>query len=67
MDDLRVFYEASILKRNINVKWARDVARHDPDSAAIHIDDDPILLPDQEDAPVVELLNWKRKNAKPTH
>jgi hypothetical protein len=61
-----VFYKSSILKRNINVKWARDVARHDPDSAAIQIDDDPILLPDQEEAPVVELLNWKRKSAKPT-
>jgi hypothetical protein len=66
MDDLQVFYESSILKRNIHVKWARDVARHDPDSAAIHIDDDPILLPDQEEAPAVELLNWKRKSAKPT-
>ncbi len=67
MDDLQVFYDSSILKRNINVKWARDVARHDPDSAAIHVDDDPILLPGQGNAPVVELLNWKRKNAKPVH
>ena len=65
MNDLQVFYESSILKRNIHVKWARDVARHDPDSAAIHFDDDPVLLSDKEDAPVVELLNWKRKNVKP--
>ncbi len=64
LGDLQVFYESSILKRNLNVRWARDVARHDPDSVAIHIDDDPILLPGQENAPVVELLNWKRKNAE---
>jgi hypothetical protein len=47
------------------VKWARDVARHDPDSAAIHVDDEAVLLSDKEDAPVIELLNWKRKNVQP--
>jgi len=36
MDDLQVIYGSSILKRNLNVRWARDVARHDPDSLHPH-------------------------------
>lgn len=48
-----------IVKRELNVRQAWEIGRHDVDSAGIRGDDDPIIPPDS-DAPVIELLRWKR-------
>jgi hypothetical protein len=54
-----IFFEHSILKRELEVKWARDIGLNDPDSVGILPQDDPIFSSDEE-APVTKLLEWKR-------
>lgn len=49
-----------LVKRELNVRWAWEIGRHDPDSAAILDDDMPIVPAGQDNAPVLELLQWKR-------
>lgn len=52
--------EAYLFKRQLIVRHAWEVGRHDLDSAAIHDDDDPIIPENQPDAPIFTLLNWRR-------
>lgn len=50
-----------IAKREINVRYAWEVGRHDPDATGIRADDDLIIpAAHKKDAPVLELLNVLR-------
>ncbi len=54
-------FSDSVAKRELHVRNAWEIGRHDPDTAGIMPDDDPIIPPDVESAPVLALLEWKRK------
>ena len=58
-----IFFEHSILKRELDVKWARDIGLNDQDSVGILLEDDPIFSSDEE-APVTKLLEWKRNRIR---
>ena len=49
-----------IAKRELHIREAWEIGRNDPDGVGIQEDDDPIIPQGQEDAPVLELLCWKR-------
>lgn len=49
-----------IEKRELYVREAWEVGRNDPDSVAIQEDDDPVIPPSQDNAPVLDLLRWRR-------
>ena len=50
-----------LIKRELHVREAWEIGRHDVDSAAIHEEDSPIIPAGQNNPPVVELLRWKRE------
>lgn len=52
--------ENGIVKSELTVRWAWSVGVNDPDAVAIGNDDDPIIPPDEVNAPVLELLKKKR-------
>jgi hypothetical protein len=49
-----------IVKRELHVRQAWEIGRDDPDSMGITVDDQPIIPSGKQEAPVVELLRWKR-------
>ena len=53
-----------ILKRELHIREAWEIGRHDYDSVGVLEDDDPIIPGDQIDAPVIELLQWKRNRSQ---
>lgn len=57
-----------IIKRELYVRDGWQIGRNDVDSAGIKEEDDPIIPADQENAPVLELLKWKRahRHGKPS-
>ena len=57
---VRPITENCLIKRELNVREAWQIGRHDPDIAGILEDDDPIIPEGQDDAPVLKLLRWKR-------
>jgi hypothetical protein len=58
----RLFSRLSILKRELFVREAWQIGRHDPDAASLSSDDHPIIPPEAVDAPVIELLEWLRRH-----
>ena len=56
----RPIFDDAIGKRDLHVREAWEVGRHDPDSVGILPDDDPIVPATQEDPPVRELMEWQR-------
>jgi hypothetical protein len=50
-----------LIKRELHVREAWEIGRHDVDSAAIHEEDTPIIPAGQKNPPVLELLRWKRE------
>ena len=57
---LRHILDDAIGKRDLHVREAWEVGRHDLDSAGVFVDDDPIVPANQQDPPVRELIDWKR-------
>ena len=57
---IRPVFADAIGKRDLNVREAWEVGRHDLDSVGILVDDDPIVPATQQDPPVRELIEWKR-------
>ena len=57
---LRPMLEDSIVKRDLNVREAWEIGRHDLDSIGVLADDDPIVPATQQNPPVRELIEWKR-------
>jgi hypothetical protein len=53
--------ENHIRKCELNVREAWEVGSHDVDSIGIRDDDDPVIPAGKADAPVLELLRWKRE------
>ena len=47
-------------KRELNVRDAWQVGRHDPDAPAIREDDEPIVPDDQSEPPIADLLRARR-------
>lgn len=47
-------------KRELNVRDAWQVGRHDPDAPAIREDDEPIIPDDQSEPPIADLLRARR-------
>ena len=56
-------WDNRIAKRKLYVREAWEIERHDIDSAGILAEDDPIIPNGQEQAPVNELLRWKREHS----
>jgi hypothetical protein len=52
-----------ILKKELIVRDAWQIGRNDPDMVGISEDDDPIIPTEQANAPVLELLRWRRERA----
>ena len=53
-----------IVKHEVFVRDAWEIGEHDPDGVGIEEDDDPIIPPGQENAPVVGLLLRKRQTRR---
>ena len=53
--------ENLIGKRELNIREAWEIGRHDIDIIGIREEDDPIIPAGKADAPVVELLQWKKR------
>jgi tetratricopeptide (TPR) repeat protein len=60
-DGPHVIPDRSIEKSSVVVRDAWQIGRHDPDVVAIDADDDPVIPPGTENAPVTELLEYLRK------
>jgi hypothetical protein len=54
-----------LVKRELHVREAWEIGRHDVDSVAIFADDVPIIPAGQENPPVLSVLRWKRENLSP--
>ena len=54
-------WDNRIAKRELHVHEAWEIDRHGLDSVGILADDDPIIPQGREDAPVFDLLRWKRE------
>jgi hypothetical protein len=52
--------DARILKRELNIREAWQISRHDPDAMGIRDDDDPIIPAGEDRAPILGLLEWMR-------
>jgi hypothetical protein len=53
--------EKSIMKRELNVRWAWEIGRNDIDSCGIRDDDDPIIPDRNQDAPVLDVIKWMKE------
>jgi hypothetical protein len=51
----------AVLKRELYVRNAWEIGKNDCDSVGILPTDDPVIPPDHQDAPVLELLRWKKE------
>lgn len=61
MSEPRVIPDHHLLKRELHVREAWEIGRHDVDSVAIREDDAPIIPNGESQPPVIELLRWKRE------
>ena len=57
---VRLIFDDAIGKRDLNVREAWEIGRHDLDSAGVLMDDDPIVPATQQNPPVRELIEWKQ-------
>lgn len=53
-----------LLKREFTVRQAWEIGEHDPDSAAIQPDDDPVIPLGTSDAPILGVLKARQARAK---
>jgi hypothetical protein len=56
-----VIGEPMLLKHKLIVREAWEIGRHDPDAAAIHLEDDIYIPPNATKAPVKEVLKWLKR------
>ena len=66
MSPLLPLLETCIAKRDLFVREAWEIGRHDPDCMGIKPDDDPSIPHEQANAPVLELLTWLRARESST-
>jgi hypothetical protein len=55
-------FRLSIEMSELCLREAWTIGLHDPDSAGIEPEDNPVIPPDNKDAPVSALLDWMRTN-----
>ena len=60
---LKPVFDDTIGKRDLHVREAWEVGRHDIDSVGVLEDDEPIVPANQQAPPVRELIEWKRSLA----
>jgi hypothetical protein len=53
--------DLGIMKTKIEVRDAWEIGRHDPDQVGLPEDIDPIIPPGVKDAPVLEVLKWRKE------
>lgn len=61
--DIEPFFEKGIVKSEIEIINAWELGLHDPAGVAITNDDDPIIPTNIENAPVLEILEKKKKQS----
>ena len=54
-------FDLSILKREVVIREAWTVGLNDPDGMAVSPSIDPIIPEGQENAPILELIEWMKK------
>ena len=57
---IRLIFDDAIGKRDLNVREAWEVGRHDLDAVGILVNDEPIVPATQQNPPVRELIEWLR-------
>jgi len=62
--DIELIDENYIAKRELNIRYAWQVGRHDPDSPAIRDDDEPFIPTGEKNPPVKELLESRRERRR---
>ena len=53
-----------ILMKNLVIRQAWEIGRHDPDSVGLRVGDDVIVPEGIENPPVIELLEWKKSRGE---
>jgi hypothetical protein len=62
---IRLDMDSAMAKRELHLRDAWEIGRNDPDSVAISKSEEPIIPPEHlRDAPVLELIKFKRKKKK---
>jgi hypothetical protein len=59
LGEVELHAELSLIKRHLHVRQAWEIGEQDTDASAIHHDDDPIIPPGVEDAPVLKIIARK--------
>jgi len=54
----------AIQKKELEIKWAWEIGRHDPNMIGILSDDDPIIPEEVKKPPVLEVLRFKKMHNK---
>jgi len=60
--ELEFINKYAIHKTSINLRWAWEIKRNDPDNCGIRPDDDPIIPKGEINPPILETLDYIRKN-----
>ena len=59
-----LMYDTALFKRELFVRWAWEIGRHDTDGAAIHGDDTPVIPVELRNPPILELLQRKQEGKR---
>lgn len=59
-DGIELIDDDYIAKRELNIRDAWQIGRHDPDAMAIRDDDEPLIPEGEPNPPIVDLLNARR-------
>lgn len=60
--DVEPFFDKGIIKRQLNIKNAWELAENDMEQVAITDKDNPIIPKDIDDAPILKILKNRKKN-----
>jgi len=66
LSDVEILWDCRLIKRELHVREAWQIGRHDVDAAAVVADDAPIIPDGQETPPVLDLLRWRRSLSSPS-
>ena len=59
-----ILLDSYLSKRELHVRQAWEIGRHDLDGPAIHADDEPVIPAEQVNSPVLELLEQKKHSVQ---
>ncbi len=66
LHELEPFFEMAIGKSDLRVVPAWQIDLNDPDIAAIHETDEPVIPQDVPEVPFNRVVEWKRQRRSPT-